>query len=90
MVDYSPEAGRAALDRLLGLARRPTAVFAGSDIQAISVLETARRAGLRVPEDLSVVGYNDIEVSRYLRPDHGARPHARDGPARGGAVAGDA
>lgn len=66
VVDFNPEAGADALTRLLALPGRPTAIFAGSDILAISVIETARRQGLRVPEDLSVIGYNDIEVSHYL------------------------
>jgi DNA-binding LacI/PurR family transcriptional regulator len=41
-------------------------VFAGSDSQAIGILEAARQAGRRVPDDLAVVGYNDIEVAAYL------------------------
>lgn len=44
---------------------RPTAVFASSDVQALGVLEAARAAGLDVPGDLSVVGFDDIEVSSY-------------------------
>jgi DNA-binding LacI/PurR family transcriptional regulator len=44
---------------------RPTAVFASSDVQALGVLAAARGAGLRVPEDLSIVGYDDIEVATY-------------------------
>ena len=44
---------------------RPTAVFAASDTQALGVLEAARAAGLDVPGDLSVVGFDDIEVSSY-------------------------
>jgi DNA-binding LacI/PurR family transcriptional regulator len=51
---------------LLALAEPPTAVFAGSDSQALGVLEAARQARRRVPEDLAVVGYNDIEVATYL------------------------
>jgi DNA-binding LacI/PurR family transcriptional regulator len=43
----------------------PTAVFAASDTQALGVLEAARAAGLDVPRDLSVVGFDDIEVSSY-------------------------
>jgi DNA-binding LacI/PurR family transcriptional regulator len=45
---------------------RPTAVFAASDTQAIGVMEAARDAGLRVPDDVSVVGYDDLEVAEYL------------------------
>lgn len=66
VTDFSPEAGRAALEALLGLHEPPTAVFVGSDTQAIGVLEAARRRGLRVPGDLSIVGYNDIELAQYL------------------------
>jgi DNA-binding LacI/PurR family transcriptional regulator len=51
---------------LFALSQPPTAVFAASDTQAIGVLDAAREAGLRVPEDLSVIGFDDIEVSEYL------------------------
>ena len=64
--DFSPEAGAAAMDRLLGLKRPPTAVFCASDAQALGVLETLRRRGRRVPEDVAVVGYNDVEMAEYL------------------------
>jgi LacI family transcriptional regulator len=52
-------------DQLLALRSRPTAVFAASDTQALGVLEAARAAGLDVPRDLSVVGFDDVEVSSY-------------------------
>ncbi len=52
---------------LLALPDPPTAVFAASDTQAMGVLEAAQDAGLAVPADLSVVGYDDIEVAEYLR-----------------------
>lgn len=48
--------------------RRPTAIFAGSDLQAIGVMEAAREAGVRVPEQLSIVGFDDIPISRYVTP----------------------
>jgi len=47
---------------------RPTAVFAGSDLQALGVLEAAGTLGLRTPEDLSVVGYDDVPVAKWARP----------------------
>jgi LacI family transcriptional regulator len=53
-------------DQLLRLRTPPTAIFAASDVQATGVLEAARRLGLRVPEDLSVVGFDDIELSGYV------------------------
>jgi DNA-binding LacI/PurR family transcriptional regulator len=51
---------------MLSLSERPTAIFAASDTQAMGVLEAARDLELRVPEDLSVVGYDDIEIAEYL------------------------
>lgn len=58
--------GRRLTEELLALRSRPTAVFAASDILALGVLEAAKAAGLRVPEDLSVVGFDDIDVSSYI------------------------
>jgi DNA-binding LacI/PurR family transcriptional regulator len=66
VTDYSPEAGQAALGPLLALPVPPTALLVGSDSQALGVLAAARDRGVRVPEDLSIVGYNDIEVAPYL------------------------
>ena len=58
---------RHALD-LLDLEDQPTAVFAGSDLQAFAVIEAARVRGLRVPQDLSVVGFDDLPVARWVAP----------------------
>ncbi len=52
--------------RMLSLPERPTAIFASSDTQAMGVLEAARNFGLSVPEELSVIGFDDIEVAEYL------------------------
>ena len=75
-IPYRPEYYReGTLDRasahhitreLLQLPNPPTAIFAYSDTQAIGVLEAADDMGLRVPEDLSVVGYDDIEAAEFL------------------------
>lgn len=62
----SEEARHAAIE-LLDLPDPPTAIFAYSDTQAIGVLEAARDLDLRVPEDLSVIGYDDIEAAHYLQ-----------------------
>jgi DNA-binding LacI/PurR family transcriptional regulator len=56
---------RRLTEQLLARRERPTAVFASSDSQALGVLEAARAAGLDVPGELSVVGFDDIEVSGY-------------------------
>jgi DNA-binding LacI/PurR family transcriptional regulator len=51
---------------LLRLPQRPTAVFAASDVQALGVLEAARILGIRVPEELSVVGFDDVEIASHV------------------------
>jgi DNA-binding LacI/PurR family transcriptional regulator len=68
-VQYAPhdrEVARKVTGKLLERRGRPTAVFASSDVQALGVLEAARDAGLDVPRDLSVVGFDDVEVSTYV------------------------
>jgi LacI family transcriptional regulator len=57
---------RQLAEELLAGRDRPTAVFASSDTQALGVLEAARSAGLDVPGDISVVGFDDVEVSGYV------------------------
>ena len=56
------------MQQLLSLSERPTAVFAGNDVSAVGVYQALYRAGLRVPQDISVIGYDDIELARYLTP----------------------
>ncbi|MET9773944.1 LacI family DNA-binding transcriptional regulator [Streptomyces sp. NPDC006367] len=56
-------AGRDAGARLLGLADRPTAVFCANDLLALGLLQAMYAAGVRVPEDLAIVGYDDIEFA---------------------------
>ena len=56
---------RRLTEQLLARRDRPTAVFASSDVQALGVLEAARAADLDVPGDVSVVGFDDVEVSGY-------------------------
>ena len=50
----------------MSLSEPPTAIFTASDTQAIGVLRAAEKRGLSVPEDLSVIGFDDIEVAEYL------------------------
>lgn len=65
---FTDQGGYAAMQALLQLPQRPTAVFAASDVVAFGALQAIRDAGLRVPEDLSVVGFDDIPLARYLDP----------------------
>jgi LacI family transcriptional regulator len=60
--------GYQAARELLALPEPPTAIFAGSDEQAFGVAEAARVAGRRIPEDLSVVGFDDLPISRWFSP----------------------
>ncbi|MEA5454218.1 LacI family DNA-binding transcriptional regulator [Sinomonas sp. JGH33] len=67
--NYEPDRARDAAHRLLGMANRPTAIFAANDLSAIVVIEVAREIGLDVPRDLSVVGFDDVpEASQYSLP----------------------
>lgn len=56
-------AGRDAGARVLGLTERPTAVFCANDLLALGVLQAMYAAGVRVPEDVAIVGYDDIEFA---------------------------
>jgi DNA-binding LacI/PurR family transcriptional regulator len=66
--DFHVEGGFEQGQALLALPDPPTAVFAGSDLQAFGVYEAARGRGLRVPEDLSVIGFDDLPMARWAWP----------------------
>jgi LacI family xylobiose transport system transcriptional regulator len=66
--DFHVEGGRERAAELLDLDDPPTAIFAGSDLQALGVLEAARLRDLRVPLDLSVVGYDDVPLAQWSSP----------------------
>jgi LacI family transcriptional regulator len=63
---FSEESGYEAMNELLDLEEPVTAVFASSDVQAIGAWQAIREAGLEVPDDFSLVGYDDIKVSRFI------------------------
>jgi LacI family transcriptional regulator len=66
--DFYAESGRIAAARLLALEERPSAIFAASDLMAIGAVRAAAEAGLRVPEDLSIVGFDDIQLAPHVNP----------------------
>lgn len=66
--DFTAASGRDATARLLDLPEPPTAILYANDMMAISGLSLARSRGLRVPEDLSISGYDDSELSAHLSP----------------------
>jgi DNA-binding LacI/PurR family transcriptional regulator len=63
---YTQEETRQAAQELLSLPKPPTAIFAASDIQALSVMKVARQLGLRIPEDLAIIGFDDIDVANHV------------------------
>src|SRR6516225_3199151 len=65
---FTEQFGASALPRLLGAPQPPTAAFVASDYIALGMLSAAETHGVRVPEDLSVVGFDDIRFSQYVRP----------------------
>jgi LacI family transcriptional regulator len=84
--DFYRESGFVGMRRLLARRDPPTAVFAASDEMAIGALLAARAAGLRVPADLAVVGFDDIEVASLVDP--ALTTVAQDKPRFGTAAAG--
>jgi LacI family transcriptional regulator len=66
--DFYAESGREACERLLALPEPPTAIFAASDLMAIGAIRAAAEVGLHVPEDLSIVGFDDIQLSPHVNP----------------------
>jgi LacI family transcriptional regulator, galactose operon repressor len=66
--NYDERSGFDAMCSLLGLSERPSAVFAASDVIALGALRAARSAGLQVPLDLAVVGFDDIQLAEFVLP----------------------
>jgi DNA-binding LacI/PurR family transcriptional regulator len=63
-----PPGGLAGAEQLLRLESRPTALFCYNDMMAIGVLQGLRRAGVRIPEECSVAGFDDVFVAKYADP----------------------
>ncbi len=66
--DWSPESGYRAMLALLALPTPPTAVFACNDLMAIGALEAIKQAGLRAPDDVAIVGFDDIPAASWISP----------------------
>ncbi|WP_170462413.1 LacI family DNA-binding transcriptional regulator [Ruegeria arenilitoris] len=66
--DFSLESGYEAAARILDMPDRPTAVFCSADMVAFGLIAGLHAGGLRVPQDISVVGFDDIEMSEYYVP----------------------
>lgn len=66
--DFGLESGAEVAKQWLALKDRPTALFCASDLMAIGIMSELSEHGIKVPEDLSVVGFDDIDISRYYTP----------------------
>ncbi len=66
--NFTPESGFQAMSELLSVGSLPTAVFVASDTVALGALQAIRQRGLRVPEDLALVGFDDIPLSAFIDP----------------------
>lgn len=66
--DFQFASGYRATEQLLSLEERPTAVFACNDLMAVGAIRAATARGLRVPDDLSIVGFDDISLASYTNP----------------------
>ncbi len=66
--DGKPEAAMSAMDKLLALANPPTAVCCYNDMSALGAMQSIRLHGLRVPEEISVVGFDDLFFASYTQP----------------------
>lgn len=66
--DFTPAGGATATTALLRLGRPPTAIIYANDLMAIAGMKAARAVGLRVPDDLSVIGFDDTVLAAYVTP----------------------
>jgi len=66
--NYRIPGGELAMNELLGLSRRPTAVIGANDLTAVGALRTIQKHNLSVPDDFSIIGFDDIELADILHP----------------------
>ncbi|MED4128591.1 LacI family DNA-binding transcriptional regulator [Shouchella miscanthi] len=65
---FTYEGGKAAMERLLAAKDTPTAVFVAGDLMAIGAMAAIYDAGLTIPDDISIVGFDDIQIAEYVHP----------------------
>jgi LacI family transcriptional regulator len=81
--DHTLEGGMRAMTDLLSLKEQPTAVMCSNDMTAIGALRVLARAGLKVPDDMSVIGFDDIHLAEFVNPPLTTVRMARKDLARG-------
>ncbi len=67
--DFSMEAGKRLMQKLLDMPVRPTAVFCVNDYTAVGAIKTALKAGVRIPDDMSIIGFDDIPLATSIFPE---------------------
>ncbi len=94
--DFEFGGGFSAMQQLLALPQRPQAVFVGNDAMAVGAYQALYQAGLLIPQDMALVGYDDIELARYMTPplttihqpkDELGTGHRRTDPSHGRSAA---
>ena len=68
MGDMRVEGGRAAMDRLLACRPRPAAIVASNDLMAVGALQAAHEAKIRVPREISLIGFDDVPIASMVHP----------------------
>ena len=66
--NFTPQSGVEAMAQLLDLTQQPSAVFVASDTVALGALQAVRRSGRRVPDDLALVGFDDVPLAAFIDP----------------------
>lgn len=66
--DFESEGGKTAMAKILALDKLPTAIFVANDMMALGVMCEAQRSGLKIPDQLSIIGYDNISFSAYFSP----------------------
>ncbi len=66
--EFSERQGYESTRRILRRATRPTAIFAGNDMMAIGAIMAVREAGLQIPEEVAIAGFDDISIARLVSP----------------------
>lgn len=66
LAPYTEEQTRQAAVELLNTSSPPTAVFAATDFQALSLIKVARQLGVKIPDELAVIGFDDLDMAEYM------------------------
>ncbi|WP_063655541.1 HTH-type transcriptional repressor PurR [Candidatus Arsenophonus triatominarum] len=66
--DFEPASGYEAMKQILSHQQKPTAIFCGGDIMAMGAISAANELGIRVPQDISIIGYDNVRNARFFTP----------------------